>query len=266
MAYKDLLVVLDTETQARERLRLAADLAERFNAHLVGLHITVGRETARLSGQSDANADHRMRALFDNIVRRRSISAEWRIGSGYPLDVTDVHARYADLIIMGQLDPENEWAPVIYPEPEYVALASGRPILVVPYIGTFPSLGQRVLVGWDASREAARAVNDAMPLLATASSVTVVTVDPTQSREEHGDIPGADIALHLARHGVKAAVERTASGGVDVGNVLLSRASDIGAHLLVMGAYAHSRVRELILGGATRTVLESMTLPVFMAH
>lgn len=120
-----------------------------------------------------------------------------------------------------------------------------------------------MLIGWDGSREAARAVCDAMPLLAAAA---VVTVDAEPSRTEHGEIPGADIALHLARHGVKATVERTVSAGIDVGNVLLSRASDVGADLLVMGAYAHSRVRELILGGTTRTVLETMTLPVFMAH
>jgi nucleotide-binding universal stress UspA family protein len=207
-----------------------------------------------------------MRALFDDVTGRRSLSAEWRMASGFPLDVSAVHARYADLTIMGQLDPDNEWASVIYALPEDVALSSGRPVLVVPYAGTFPSVGQRVLVAWDASREATRAVNDAMPLLSAASSVTVMTIDPQQSREEHGDVPGADIALHLARHGVAAQVESTVSGGIGVGDALLSRASDLGADLLIMGAYGHSRGRELILGGATRTVLESMTLPVLMAH
>ena len=266
MAYKDLLVVLDTEPQARQRLLLAADLAERFNAHLVGLHLTVGVESARCSGRSDSDADRSMRTLFDDVVGRRSISAEWRMASGYPLDVTAVHARYVDLTILGQLDPDKEWASVIYPRAEDLALSTGRPVLLVPYAGTFSSVGQRVLVGWDASREAARAVNDAMPLLVVASSVTVITIDPKQSREEHGDIPGADISLHLARHGVKAQVERTVSGGIGIGNALLSRASDLGADLLVMGAYGHSRVRELMLGGATRTVLDSMTLPVLMAH
>jgi hypothetical protein len=205
MAYKDLLVVHDTEPQARQRLLLAADLAERFNAHLVGLHLTVGVESARYSGRSDSDADRSMRALFDDVVGRRSISAEWRMASGYPLDVTAVHARFADLTILGQLDPEKEWASVIYPRPEDLALSTGRPVLVVPYTGAFSSVGQRVLVGWDASREAARTVNDAMPLLAAASSVTVITIDPKQSREDHGDVPGADITLHLARHGVQGA-------------------------------------------------------------
>jgi nucleotide-binding universal stress UspA family protein len=121
-------------------------------------------------------------------------------------------------------------------------------------------------VAWDASREATRAVNDAIPLLASATTVTVLSVDPAIGRTEHGDVPGADIALHLARHGVNVRVEQTVSGGIGIGDLLLSRASDLGADLLVMGAYGHSRLRELVLGGATRTMLKSMTLPVFMSH
>jgi nucleotide-binding universal stress UspA family protein len=105
-----------------------------------------------------------------------------------------------------------------------------------------------------------------MPLLVAASSVTVITVDAEQTHGRHGEVPGADIALHLARHGVTAQVERTVSAGIGTGNTLLSRASDLEADLLVMGAYGHSRVRELLLGGATRTVLTSMTVPVLMAH
>jgi len=266
MAYKDLLVLLDSELQARQRLLLAADLAERFNAHLVGLHITVGHETALRSGCSDGDAKHDLRALFDDLVGRRGISAEWRTGSGFAVDVAAIHARYADLTILGQLDPEIAWAPIVYPRPEDIILATGRPVLVVPYKGTFQQVGSRVLVAWDTSREAVRAINDAMPLLAAASSVTVITVDPKQSREEHGDIPGADLALHLARHGIEVKVESAVSDGIGIGDILLSRASDLDADLIVMGAYAHSRVRELVLGGATRTVLETMTLPVLMAH
>ena len=139
-------------------------------------------------------------------------------------------------------------------------------MLVIPYAGRFEACGRRVLVAWNASRAATRAVNDAMPLLAGAETVTVLCVDPDEDRRAHGEVPGMDIAVHLARHGVKARVETTMSGGIGVGNTLLSRASDIGADLLVMGAYGHARVRELLLGGATRTILESMTLPVLMAH
>jgi nucleotide-binding universal stress UspA family protein len=283
MAYKELLVLLDEDPRSRERIVLAAALAERFGARLVGLYVTVGREPPgrfdqftgytpmfravyreieeNIRAQSEA-----MRGVFEEIVRRQSLSAEWRSASGYPPRVAAMHGRYADLIILGQLDPDDPWSPLLHPRPEEVALMAGRPILVVPYAGSFERVGQRILVGWDASREATRAVSDAMPMLAAAGSVTVLTIDAEQTDDGHGELPGADIGLYLARHGVAAKVERTNSGGIGVGNALLSWASDIEADLLVMGAYGHSQVRELLLGGATRTVLASTPLPVLMAH
>jgi len=260
MAYKDLLVMVDDNPAARERVSHAVDLAERFDAHLTGL--CVSSISAPEMPQRTAAA----RKLFEDAIGRRRISAEWRAATGFPVDVAAVQGRYADLIVLGQLDPADAQAGVNSPPPEDIALSVGRPILVVPYVGRYSPVGRRVLVAWDASREATRAVNDAMPLLAAAATVTVLTIDPTIGRTGHGDVPGADIALHLARHGVKVQVEKTVSGGVGIGDVLLSRASDLEADLLVMGAYGHSRVRELVLGGATRTVLMSMTLPVFMSH
>src|ERR1700752_605089 len=138
-----------------------------------------------------------------------------------------LHARYADLTILGQLDPDEP--DTIRPRPEQVALVSGRPILVVPYVGNFADLGRRVVVGWNASREAARAVNDAMPLLTAAETVTVLTIDPREGPRAHGELPGADISLHLARHGVKAEIERTVSAGIPAGRMLLCPAADAGA-------------------------------------
>jgi nucleotide-binding universal stress UspA family protein len=259
MAYKDLLVVVDDGPHARERISHAADLAARFGAHLAGLCVSL------MGGPEASQRAARAHKLFDDETGRRGISAEWRSAVEFPVDVVAVQARYADLVILGQLDLGDAQAPVDNPPPEDIALSAGRPVLVIPYIGG-AAVAQRVLVAWDASREATRAVNDAMPLLRAAASVTVLTVDPVVDRSRHGDIPGADIALHLARHGVTACIEKTVSAGMGIGDVLLSRASDLGADLLVMGAYGHSRVRELALGGATRTVLTSMTLPVFMSH
>jgi nucleotide-binding universal stress UspA family protein len=194
------------------------------------------------------------------------LSAELRTVSGFPVDIAAVQARHADLAVLGQLDREDARTSVDRPPPEDIALSVGRPVLVVPNVGSFGPIGQRVLAAWDASREATRAVNDALALLAGASTVTVLTVDPMVGREEHGEIPGADIALHLARHGVNAHIESTVASDIEVAAVLLSRASDLAADLLVMGAHRHSRVRELVLGGTTRTVLRTMTLPVFMSH
>lgn len=260
MAYKDLLVIVDDDPRTRERVSHAADLAERFGAHLAGLYVSL------ISAPDALQRTAAARQLFEDGIGERGVSAEWRAATGFPVDVAAVQARYADLIVLGQLDPEDARAGVNSPPPEDIALSVGRPTLVIPYAGSYRPIGQRILVAWDASREATRAVNDAVPLLVAAATVTVLTVDPAIGRTEHGDTPGADIALHLARHGVNAQVERTVSGGVGVGDVLLSRASDLGADLLVMGAYGHSRVRELVLGGATCTVLMSMTLPVFMSH
>jgi nucleotide-binding universal stress UspA family protein len=266
MTYKDLLVVLDTMPHTRERLLLAARLAERFNAHLIGLYANLVPELESQSSQSRRGATEKARSLFDEITAHRSFSAEWRSTIGAPGEVAALHGRYADLVILGQYDPDERHAALTQPRPEEVALLIGRPILITPYIGGFADTGRRVLIGWDASRQATRAVNDAMPLLAAASSVTVLSIDPNQNPEDHGEIPGADITLHLARHGVAAEVQSTVSAGIGIGNTLLSRANDLGADLLVMGAYGHSRTRELLLGGATRTILNSMTLPVLMAH
>jgi nucleotide-binding universal stress UspA family protein len=281
MSYKDLLVVLDTDASARERIEIAAALAERFAAHLVGLYSLPMPEAPRHFGYFDPallnpffeelrararDAADETRNVFERIASLRGVSAEWReIPEGADADPA-LHARYADLTILGQLDPDSGKPETFRPRPEQVTLASGRPILVVPYAGNFPSLGRRVLIGWNASQEAARAVSDAMPLLTAAEIVTVLTVDPREGPRAHGELPGADISLHLARHGVKAEIERTVSGDLPVGEVLLSRAADLGADLLVMGAYGHSRARELLLGGATRSLLRSMTLPVLMSH
>jgi nucleotide-binding universal stress UspA family protein len=281
MTYRDLLVVLDAGPRTRERVGLAARLAERFAAHLVGLHVTIGPETTapmpwsstgslgpiarEIERKNRAEAEE-ARRLFEDVTGRYSLSAEWRTASGDPDELAAVHGHYADLIVLGQHDPDEAMLNWVRPRPEVVALSAGRPILVVPYAGAFSDTGRRVLIGWDAGREATRAVNDAMPLLAGADSVTVLTIDPRIGGTAHGELPGADIALHLSRHGVVATVERTASSDIDPGNVLLSRASDLSADLLVIGAYGHSRLRELLLGGVTRTMLASMTLPVLMAH
>ena len=280
MSYKDLLVVLGSDAASRGRMALAAALSERFAAHLVGLYPFPVPDIPRTLGyynpslfdpifrelrEKAQEVCDREREAFEHAASLRGLSAEWRVTEGLEADPA-VHARYVDLTILGQLDPDGGDTELIRPRPELVALASGRPILAVPYAGQFETVGQRVLIGWNATREATRAVNDAMPLLAAADVVTVLTIDAREGPDAHGELPGADISLHLARHGVKATIERTVSAGVPAGEVLLSRAADLGADLLVIGAYGHSRMRELLLGGATRSILQSMTVPVLMSH
>jgi nucleotide-binding universal stress UspA family protein len=203
------------------------------------------------------------RATVDGI----GVAFESRIDRGLDVELPDIlnlHARYADLIILGQVDPDDDASQRL--PPERVVLGSGGPALVIPYIGAPRDFGQRIMVAWDASREAARAVNDALPLLKRAKSVVVLTINPRRREFGHGDEPGADIALHLARHDVKVDVQRVEGSEIDPGNTILSQIATEGSDLLVMGAYAHSRLRELVLGGVTRTILEEMTVPVLMAH
>ncbi|HVH76447.1 MAG TPA: universal stress protein [Stellaceae bacterium] len=279
MAYKDLLVVLDTSPAGLRRIDLAAALAESFGAHLIGLYPRPKPRFSAAFGYYDPTlfdplyrevADRlqregdELRRRFEHAAELRGVSAEWRspeiAGDNNPA----VHLRYVDLAIFGQRDPDRPSDDLFRFAPETAALASGRPILVIPYAGNFAGVGRRVLVAWNASREATRAVNDAMPLLERADKVTVLVIDPAAGG--HGEDPGADISLHLARHGVKAEVERTRAADMAVADVLLSRAADLGADLMVMGLYGHSRARELLLGGASRGILETMTIPVLMSH
>jgi nucleotide-binding universal stress UspA family protein len=276
VSYKTLLVHVDSGQRTPARLDFALQLARQNDAHLVGVHaVSVPRipAYAAVEGgdlmreyQDKAMQDlaRRAREMFDRAVGASGYgNVEWRESRADAADVVPVHARYADLVILGQANGAESSGV----EPDFVdrvLLASGRPALVIPYAGRFTDIGTRVLVAWNASREATRAVTDALPLLSRASEVNVVAFNPQGA--PHGEVPGADIALFLARHGVKVTVSHERGTDIDAGNLLLSRASDLDANLLVMGAYGHSRMQELILGGATRTILQSMTIPVLMSH
>ena len=158
MTYKDLLVIVDDDPHTRERISHAADLAERFDAHLTALCVSL---TAAPSASHKAA---RARELFEDEIGRRPISTEWRSSVDFPVDVAAVQSRYVDLIVVGQLGPEDAQAPVNNPRPEHIVLSAGRPVLVIPYVCSYGRIGQSVVVAWDASRAATRAVNDAMPL------------------------------------------------------------------------------------------------------
>jgi nucleotide-binding universal stress UspA family protein len=279
MAYKDLLVHVDDTRSCAARLQAAVDLAAAHEAHLTGVYIIADPSPAAfVSGDmpedllDDLQRGARERAeaalaRFTEVASRNQIAFATRIDRVLYTELTDAlatNARYADLAIVGQADTDDPAGPLYLPEE--VTLASGRPSLVIPYIGPAATLGQRVTVAWNAGREAARAVNDALPILVRAQAVDVVTVNPSEAPFGHGAEPGADLALHLARHGVKVEVERIETREIDVANAILSHLADRGSDLLVMGAYGHSRLRELVLGGVTRTILHDMTVPVLIAH
>jgi nucleotide-binding universal stress UspA family protein len=278
MSYKTILIRVDDKPQFPVRFEVAAGLAADFGAHLVGL-CYVSRpelpgyirsaEIAEMLAQRSREAEDRIKAsreLFLNRIAKLGISGECRVVEGEVQDLAAVHGRYADLLVVGQADPSAPDAAIALEDNKSVIFAAGRPLLFVPYAGKVKALGKKVFVAWNASREATRAVTDALPLLQRAYRVTVMVVRPRADLHAHGEIPGADIAAYLARHGVKVEVMAEEGEGIDVGDLILSRVADLGSDLIVMGAYSHSRLREWILGGATRTMLESMTVPVLMSH
>jgi nucleotide-binding universal stress UspA family protein len=279
MTLKNIVVHVDTSAQCMQRLNVAVNLARGFGAHLAGVYaippalsammLTAEYFPAEFVAEQEERERGRAKeakAAFDKYMAVEGIAAEWRQREGALARVVAKNARYADLAVLSQADPASEYAGEAMELPADVALTAGRPVLVVPYIGAWKTLGTHVLVGWNASRESTRAVNDALPLLQRAKKVTVLAINPERGIDGHGEVPSADVALHLARHGVKAEAAQTIAGDIDVGDVILSRASDLGADLIVIGASGHSRVREIVLGGVTRHLLQHMTVPILMSH
>jgi len=281
MTYKTLLLVLDDRPGEESRTALAIDLAKRYDAHLVGLAlvaepvypsmVTVELPVGLLESRQqdlEARAD-KMLARFAAATEAAGLSSveQRKLVNQYE-DVAGaaaMQARHADLTIIGQADVEKDDALVVE-IPERVVLDSGRPVLVVPYAGHFEGLGKRAMVAWNASREAARALSAALPLLQVMDEVEVVSINPRRGTHAHGDMPGVDITTVLARQGVRAEVEVLQGDSGSAGEMLLSRAADRSTDLIVMGAYGHSRLREMVLGGATRQMFGSMTVPTLMCH
>jgi nucleotide-binding universal stress UspA family protein len=274
---KDIVVNLSVGEKPGPACAYAVSLAAAFDAHLAGIAFLYD-PIVPISGagyipadvidaQERENEQATRSALnqFNTACARAGVSAE-------PLTLTASYggvgeqfgriARRFDVAIVGQAEPETSAVEEIIAES--ALFESGRPVIVVPYIQKEPFKLDNVMVCWDGSRSAARAIADAMPLLAKSGRVEVVIV--TNERGKQDEIEGADIGAHLARHGLNVEIKRTALGDIDVADVLLSHAADSGSDLIVMGGYGHSRLREFVLGGVTRSILRSMTAPVLMAH
>lgn len=279
MSYKTILVHVDDAKGATARIELAARLALLDDAHLIGSAMTgvsrylidaamANAGMASIEPYLDALRQRTERTLvpFEETARRLGVrSIEKRTTDDDATNGLALQARYCDLLVLGQYDPDGQAPPTYANLPEYAAINGGAPVLIVPYSGDHRSAGRRVLVAWNGSIEAAKAVRSALPLLRRAEMVEVAVFNPIAQAEAHGEQPGADIALYLARHGIRVDVLQETTH-TDVGDALLSLAANLNSDLLVMGCYGHSRFREVLLGGATRTVLRTMTLPVLMAH
>lgn len=284
MPYRTIMLLLDASRQAYHRLAIAARLAVRHDALLIGMLAQPLPGPANASaGEAGCAADlapqeesaEVMRHAFEGETEALPIATQWRRCVGSPLAIAEGEARLADLLVVGQQDPSEIRPDLPRGFVDAMILGSGRPVLVVPAHGWFSTVGSRVLVAWNGSREAARAVHDALPILRQAESVTLVscaeseTVGPAVRQRENGrpSSPARYPQAWLERQGVTAATVSLAYiDGSDVGERLLSLAADRNMDLIVAGAYGHSRAREQILGGVTRTLLRAMTVPVLFSH
>lgn len=277
---KTILMHVDGSPSEDSRLRTAALLAGTFDAHLVGSADTgigwpdyvliAGAVAATTAGMDFDNLRAAARArldAFDAAARRLGVaSVETRMIEDEARYALLLQSRYADLVVLSRdvrTDPAQPARARALPE--YVALHGARPVLVVPPEGVVQPLPGTAVVGWDGSMQAIAAIVAALPLLMCSDSVRLALVNPDTQGDLHGEQPGADMALYLARHGVRVdvVVERTRS---TVGAALLGLARDCGAGLMVTGAYGHSRYREWMVGGATRELLERSRVPLLLAH
>jgi nucleotide-binding universal stress UspA family protein len=291
MALKDLLVCIDPTPAGDTRLKLAFNLARANKAHLAGAYplpearvaprgpagfggvpgMTGIEETVSPGGAvsevfHEAEVADRAEHRFKDELRLAGIDGEWHIvPDGNSAELIEL-AKSVDLTIIGQRPPSSGSDGAARFRPEDIVIAAGRPVLVVPYAGIFETVGKRILVAWDGTREANRALNDALPLLAGAEAATVMFVG-TNERDLEQHWPAVErIVGHLQRHGINATAQETSRGGLAISDILLSRAADLAADLIVSGAYHHSQLREALIGGVSRDLLHHMTVPVLMSH
>ena len=279
MAYKTILVSLNDVPRTEAMIDAAALIAKTYDAHLIGCYVIPAVKIYPEVGFAAPTAvdDTRQQYFKTNIavvkerferqLRQDGLRGEWRTVDSLYSEVAPSlmeHGRTADLIMVSQI-AENPVADIESELVENVIMESGRPVLIIPQKGALVEV-KSVVAGFNATREATRALFDGLPLLRSAKDVRVVWVDPYRERSLSGEMPGAEAAEALARHGVKATAEGLAAGDSNAGEALLKHVNDLGAELLVMGAYAHSRMREYIFGGATRHVLAHANVPVLMSH
>jgi nucleotide-binding universal stress UspA family protein len=274
---KDVLVYLSPGTSGEAAAHYAVSIGETFGAHVAGIgfafdpvipaSVMGGISADLIESQRAENTQAAQAALdrFEKTAGGAGISREARVIGGTLAGAADtfgVLARRFDVSVVAQADPNQMAAEDMIVEA--ALFNSGRPVIVVPYIQREGLKLDRTVVCWDGGRAAARAIGDAMPFLQRSKAVDVLIV--ASDRPKSDETPGADVGQHLARHGVKVTVKRIQRADVDVQNAILSYAADAGTDFLVMGGYGHSRLREFILGGVTRSMLQSMTVPVLMSH
>ena len=277
MTPKDLVVFLEEEAGRSQRLAFAANLAELWQAHLIATFVTsqlaLNRHAGFAIGAALTNmlsahraevekAKQQTRQVYDSIVANRVFTHEWRVSENEQGESLMLHARHTSLAILGPAARSTQPGTTLGLS-EDIIFASGRPSLLLPVDWPADRMPKRIVIGWNASREATRAVADAMPFLTAAEAVHLVVV-PEAKINSLGADPGADISWHLARHNVPVTLQQLKGG--DAGTTLLEHTRSLNADLLVMGAYGHSKISEFIFGGATRTMFANADFPVLLSR
>lgn len=270
---KTILVHMMHDDGRRRRLETALSLARDHRAHLVGLftkdpHVTppaiVGRAASpaflRELEAGLREQEQFVRSEFERALAKAGVSGEWLQHYGEIAETLAFHSHVADLMVVSRSPPETVEDIVTGSRPDHAMLAAGCGTLIVPHGEGSAEIGRRVLVAWARTREAARAVRDALPILRRAASVTILTWRASRER------PGEVIRAHLERHGIRAEVRADYGDNDEVGEIVLDHARDLAADLIVMGAYGHSRLREMVLGGTTGHMLSHSTVPILMSH
>ena len=279
MGYRSLLVQVDDNDQSDRRIRVAARLARAHGADLHGIYVTPAREMTpftsamlpnsvvenrlRETGEAQASAEKRFHA---GAAAEQLTAVTWSAPAGPALEAAILNMRRVDIGVAGQPFPEDQEAAFAGDVLYGMLMQAGRPLLIMPYLGDFPVVGRNVLIAWKETRESARAVNDALPFLKRADNVVVMPVSSPGDSVSGDARSGAGIVAYLSRHGITARVRAEIADDIDVGNLLLSRASDLATDLIVMGGYSRARLAERVAGGVTRLILQSMTVPVLMSH
>lgn len=281
MPFKDILVHVDASETSQHRIKAALALAKRHDSAVTGLSLALKSTISTYVGidipsslteaqqkivqQSAQNAVD----VFEKMAKEAGVNFTSRIercsATKAPARLS-FHARHADLTFMGQPTPDKKGSAFQESLLDGVLFGSGRPVYIVPYIGRIDVKTRKAVIAWDGGTKAVRAVNDAVPLLQGRSDAIVLVINPDHRHAAHGDQPGTDIAAHLERHGIATTVETIVTNDVGPDTLILNYLADVGADLLIMGAYGHSRLREKAFGGTTNTILHQMTTPVFMSQ
>jgi len=271
MALSDILVCLNASEASENRLKLAVRLAREQGAHLIAVYELTDSDGPLFAprdgsgnGSQGAQRAEDAEERFRNTLRANGITGDWHlIERGDTAELAEL-SKTVDLAILGQFTRDARNGTRL--RPDEVAMACGRPLLIVPYVGDFVTVGEHVLIAWDDTREATRALNDALPLLSAAKAVTVMTVMAKEKEFDQVHFPLQRVVGHLERHGVPARAEEAMRGDMAISDLLLSRAADLGADMIVAGAFHHSQLREALVGGVSRDLLRHMTVPVLMSH